>query len=276
MTDNNTTKTDHIKPGVNVSLGNCKKNVIELESSVSPSIRAKLFWLAVSLCVLTLFSCTTGVAKIYPAYEGQRRPAGEVAKVFASPYIDAIIEIDGKETSLETDFWAGNPKVELLPGDHTVKVGFFDGSQHSLAFTVKAAHRYELTRWGNNAVLMLFIDRFNKPFVAPIPGPNDVIVRSPMGPGVGLDGMSLLSVDGKNRSSSRYGFAIRLAPGSHTFSLSFFDIGGFFQSTFGSKGSTRISGNLEAGHIYVVEPRIERKARRWSPRLIKDILRSAP
>lgn len=196
--------------------------------------------------------------------------------MFASAYISAITEIDGKETSLEFDFWVGAPKVELLPGDHTMKVVFIKGIQSSLAFTVEANQKYELTRWGNNAVLTRWIDRWNTPFVAPVPGPNDVIVRSPVVSRAGLDGLKLLSVDGESRSSIFYGFAIRLAPGTHTFTLSFYDIGGFFISTQASKGSVRISGDLEAGHIYVVEPRIERKARRWSPILVKDTLRSAP
>jgi len=272
MTNNDTTKIDRNKSCDSISCENCKKNFTKSEPSASLFIRVKLFWLVVSLCILTIISCTTGVAKIYPAYEGQRRPVGEVAQVFASAFVVAITEIDGKEISLKNDFWAGPPKVELLPGDHTIKVVVGEDMQSSLVFTVEANQRYELTRWGNNAVLTRWIDRWNTPFVAPVPGPNDVIVQSP---NYGMHGVNLLSVDGDKRSSPVYGFAIRLAPGLHTFILSCKDIGGFFKSTVESEGGgVRISGGLEAGYIYIVEPRIDRDSGMWSPILVKDALSS--
>jgi len=232
--------------------------------------KPKFCWILVSFWILFCLGCSSSLQQIY---EGSPLPTDEIARVSCSNYISEIINIDGKNmTELKFSFITGGSKIALLPGTHELTVVFKTREESTIKFTVKAGKRYELTRWGNNAVLTLFIDPFNTMFVAPVPGTNDVIVRSPR---VGLDGVNLLSVDGDSRYSPVYGFAIRLAPGPHTFTLSFRDIGGFFQSTQYSKESMRISGNLEAGHIYVVDPRIERDVRRWSPILVKHTLRSA-
>jgi len=259
----------------------------ESEPSASLSIGAKLFRLVLSLWVVTLVGVTTGNAKTYRAYEGPRRPAHEVALVFATNYISAITEIDGEEVALKFGFWAGPPEVELLPGDHTITVAFFkSGVKSSLAFAAEAGQRYELTRWGNNAVLLERTKRRNKPLLAPVPGLNDVIVRSPLVSRAGsdgerivfnnaTDGLRLLSIDGESCLSPVYGFAVRLPPGSHTFTLNFKDQGGFFQSSVNSAEPQTIEGDLKAGRAYVVDLRLDQKKKTWSPILVEDTSRSA-
>jgi len=225
---------------------------------------------------------------MYQIYEGFRQPINEVAQVSSTNYISEIIDIDGeKKTQIKHNFFSGGAKLELLPGPHTVTVVFSTHEVRTIDFTVEAGHSYILDRWGNNVVLIdeqyeetwsesqhklykglndVLIDKQIKAFVAPMPGSNDVIVRSL----VRKADVRLVRIDGRFHPRIVSGFAHRLAPGQHTFELWCDITRGFFQADFTSAGTLEILGDLEPGCTYVIYIHFDSKSNTWTPILVKD------
>lgn len=229
----------------------------------------KYFWLFIILGILTFYGCA---AKVHRAYEGPERPHQEVARVLGQKYyVQNVVKIDGKKTQIEHDFFdlghEGSFWLDLLPGAHTVTVAFASGEERTIGFIAEAGKIYELCRWGDEVVLLHMQDRS---FVAPTPSANEVIVRSPEPNHASRSGVGLVSIDGVHYSTPVLGFAVRLSPGEHSFGLSFRQVQGFFKPDYKSAGTLTVSGDLEPGCTYVIEPREDLEAEVWLPLLRKE------
>ncbi len=229
----------------------------------------KFCWLFFILGIFTFLGCA---AKIHLSYEGPQRSPQDVVRVLGQMYyVNNVVKIDGQKTQIEHDFFdlghEGSFWLELLPGAHTVTIAFASGEERTIAFVGEAGKRYELCRWGDEVVLLHMQDRS---FVAPTPSENEVIVRSPEPDHARRSGVGLVWIDDVIYDSPVLGFALRLSPGEHSFGLSFKQVQGFFKSDYKSAETLTISGDLEPGCTYVVEPRADLEAEVWLPILIKE------
>lgn len=252
--------------------------------------RLKLCRIFVSLWIMSYWGCSSSLQQIY---EGRPLSIGEIAQVSCTNFISEILDIDGdRMTNIKHSFFTGGSNIALLPGTHTLTVVFPSHEERTLTFTVEAGQSYELDRWGDNAVLIdiqnkkmwseyqnqlykgttdELIDKQIKSFVAPTPSENDVIVRSlEHNPAV-----ALISIDNKRNSSINSGFALRLAPGLHTFEIWAGISRGFFQQDLHTPQTIVISDNLEPGCTYVIYSRIvDFKAKKGEVQLVKDMYHS--
>jgi hypothetical protein len=98
---------------------------------------------------LVLTGCNTNHVRWY---EGSPRGTNEVALVKAQfEFLGEVAQIKSVDgTQHGGTFWRGYPhEVELLPGEHTMEVGYFNSGAEStsaikLRFTCQAGHIYEL------------------------------------------------------------------------------------------------------------------------------------
>ena len=176
-------------------------------------------------------------------------------------------------TEIKRNLYTGNSKLTLLPGKHIMTVVFTTNEERTITFTVEAGKSYELNRWGDNAVLIdlqnkktwseyqkqlykgitdELIDKQIKSFVAPTPSTNDVIVRSLEH----VPAVQLISIDNTKYTSTNPGFALRLAPGQHTFEFWVSISRGFFQQDRYTPETELISVELEPGCTYVIYSRV--------------------
>ncbi len=262
-------------------------------------------------------------------YDGPPRPAEQVAQVDGRFAQWSIAEIDGDTTLLE-----GGARLEFLPGEHRLTAVDPGEIEHRLAFAVEAGRNYELEIWGGRDLVLIesrkdgyAIDRGGSfrivgdhlrdgerhylesasqnmvtRFVAPVPGPEDVIVRAP--DGATSSGLWLLAIDGQDHSPHRgklptvaCGFAVRLSPGHHSFSLLYRgyypgDAEGLYAVDIPGRDHTglyalvssikvenaemRVAADLEAGKTYVVVPGhfdlSSDGAVNWVPVIVEDTL----
>jgi len=246
----------------------------------------KFYYILISFWFLFCLGCSSSLQQVY---DGPALSTNEIAQVWCTDYIKEIIYIDGKNTTdIKHSSFTGGPKIALLPGSHTLTAVFATNEERTITFTAEAGKSYELDRWGDDAVIIdkkykktwaeyqskLYkgmnddlLEKQIRSFIAPAPGTNDVIVRSlEHFPDVGI-----VSIDNKRYSSVHTGFALRLAPGPHTFEF-WVDIArGFFQSSKYSKNTQEISGDLEAGCTYLIYSKADLKTDTWEPVLVKDV-----
>ncbi len=102
----------------------------------------------VCLVVASVLGCAT--ARIY---SGPQLPPDQVAFLERGDLSQSLSSIDGRESG---NFFLMNRALEILPGEHTIVVGYNSGSKHStqrttLTFTAKPGTRYILK---SNAVGM--------------------------------------------------------------------------------------------------------------------------
>lgn len=228
------------------------------------------FWLFIILGILAFNGCA---AKIHRNYAGPERPQHEVARVLGQKYyVQNVVKIDGKKTQIEHNFFdlghEGSFWLDLLPGAHTITIAFNSGEERTIDFVAEAGKSYELCRWGDEVVLL---NKQDRSFVAPKPSANNVIVRSPEPNHAKRSGVSLKSIDGVIYDTPILGFALRLSPGEHSFGLSFRQVQGFFKPDYESASILTVSGDLEAGNTYVIEPRQDLEAKIWMPVLVKEV-----
>ncbi|MGD8306740.1 MAG: hypothetical protein PVF17_08815, partial [Ignavibacteria bacterium] len=243
-------------------------------------------WIFILLLTLLCWACSSGLQK---TYEGDNLSNNEIAQILCTNYIAEIIEIDGKAiTDIKHSFFTGGAEIALLPGKHSLTAVFSTNQERTITFSVEAGKRYELDRWGDDAVLIdiqnketwleswdklyggmneELLNKQIKSLVTPIPNPDDVIVRSlEHNPDV-----RLVSIDNKKYSSVNTGFALRLPPGKHSFEIRVEITRGFFQANLYSTMTQEISTYFEPGSIYVLYSKADLDNRTWEPVIVKDI-----
>jgi len=254
------------------------------------SFLSKYYLIFITLLIVLFGGCSSSLPQIN---EGSFLSNSEIAQVKCTSYIKKIIDLDGKNmTEIKRNLYTGNSKLTLLPGKHIMTVVFTTNEERTITFTVEAGKSYELNRWGDNAVLIdlqnkktwseyqkqlykgitdELIDKQIKSFIAPTPSTNDVIVRSLEH----VPAVQLISIDNKKYTSTNPGFALRLAPGQHTFEFWVSISRGFFQQDRYTPETEVISVELEPGCTYVIYSRvIDFKSNEVATQVEKDICHS--
>jgi hypothetical protein len=186
--------------------------------------------------------------------------------VTTTHFISKISEVDGQMSNAATEFWAGPPELEFLPGDHTLRVVFPTGERETIHFHAESGRSYKLDRWGNNPVIIRTSDNI---LVAPFPDANDVIVYSPIPEKVKAFGVGLVAIDGKSEASILRGFAVRLQPGPHKFELSFYATDWRGGNVIELTATKTVSVDLEPGCKYIVSPNVNYQKQVWFPTIAK-------
>src|SRR5688500_5776516 len=124
--------------------------IIPSESVDLESMQDRLTWLTLVLLALGWTGCTTATKRLY---EGPPRDRAEVAVLKvqwkATGNSARIHTLDGKPVEKGRAFALNIKEAELLPGEHTLEVSYFNGPATSvntipLTFTAKAGGFYEL------------------------------------------------------------------------------------------------------------------------------------
>lgn len=97
-----------------------------------------LFGVVVSLLFFT------GCVSNYHAYSGPKQPLEQLAVLLKGENV-AVNSIDDKT------FFVSSPKFYLLPGEHSITAGYFEGMRHGRHITQSAffrkGHVYEVEGW---------------------------------------------------------------------------------------------------------------------------------